>query len=119
MWDSVANVYRLGVKELYGFRHDAVLLALIAYALTIAVYLPAKSSLVELVDASVAVVDEDRSDLSRRIIAAFAGRSFSPRDGCRSRRSTRRRTPGGTRSSSIYPRTFRRTWCGAGVPPLR
>jgi len=71
VWDSVANVYRLGVKELYGFRHDAVLLALIAYALTIAVYLPAKSSLVELVDASVAVVDEDRSDLSRRIIAAL------------------------------------------------
>ena len=33
MWDSVANVYRLGVKELYGFRHDAVLLALIAYAM--------------------------------------------------------------------------------------
>ncbi len=71
MWDSVANVYRLGVKELYGVRYDAVLLVLIAYAFTIAVYLPAKSSLVELVDASVAVVDEDRSELSRRIIAAL------------------------------------------------
>ena len=71
MWGSVANVYRLGVKELYGVRYDVVLLWLIAYTFTLSVYLPAKSARVELVNGSVAVVDEDQSDLSRRIIAAL------------------------------------------------
>jgi len=71
VWDSVANVYRLGVKELYGVRYDYVLLWLITYTFTISVYLPAKSARMELVNASVAVVDEDRSDLSRRMIAAL------------------------------------------------
>jgi len=64
-------VYRLGVKELFSVRHDVVFLWLIAYAFSISVYLPAKSARMELVDASVAVVDEDGSELSRRIIAAL------------------------------------------------
>ncbi len=71
MLNSIANIYRLGVKELYGVRYDAVLLSLIAYAFTVSVYLPAKSARAELVNASVAVVDEDQSDLSRRFIAAL------------------------------------------------
>ena len=71
VWNSVANVYRLGVKELYGVRYDLVLLWLIAYTFTFSVYLPAKDARMELVNASVAVADEDRSDLSRRIIAAL------------------------------------------------
>lgn len=71
MWGSASNVYRLGIKELFTVRYDVVLLWLIAYAFTISVYLPAKSARMELVDASVAVVDEDHSELSRRIIAAL------------------------------------------------
>lgn len=71
MWDRFANVYRLGVKELYGLRRDTVMLVLIVYAFTYSVYVPAQSARLELADASVAVVDEDRSDLSRRITAAL------------------------------------------------
>ena len=63
----LANTYRLGVKELYSLRHDTVLLVLIVYSFTYAVYGPAKGARMELVDASVAVVDEDRSTLSQRI----------------------------------------------------
>jgi len=63
----LANAFRLGVKELYSLRRDSVLLFLIVYSFTYAVYGPAKGARTELVDASVAVVDEDRSALSRRI----------------------------------------------------
>ena len=63
----LSNAYRLGVKELYSLRHDSVLLFLIVYSFTYAVYGPAKGARMELVDASVAVVDEDRSTLSHRI----------------------------------------------------
>ena len=63
----LSNVYRLGVKELYSLRRDTVLLFLIVYSFTYAVYGPAKGARTELVNASVAVVDEDRSPLSQRI----------------------------------------------------
>jgi len=65
------NVWRLGVKELHSLRFDAVLVFLIVYSLSYAVYMPAKNAPTGVKDASIAVVDEDRSALSRRIAAAF------------------------------------------------
>jgi ABC-2 type transport system permease protein len=65
------NVWRLGVKELYSLRFDAVLVFLIVYSLSYAVYMPAKNSPAGVKDAAIAVVDEDRSALSRRIAAGF------------------------------------------------
>ncbi|MGD9388789.1 MAG: ABC transporter permease, partial [Gammaproteobacteria bacterium] len=62
------NVYRLGLKEMISLRHDVVLVALIIYAFTFAIIAPARGVKLELENASVAVVDEDRSQLSRRII---------------------------------------------------
>jgi ABC-2 type transport system permease protein len=61
------NVYRLGLKELVSLRHEPVLVLLIIYAFTFSVIAPARGVKLELVNASVAVVDEDRSQLSRRI----------------------------------------------------
>jgi ABC-2 type transport system permease protein len=65
------NIWRLGVKELHSLRFDAVLVFLIVYSLSYAVYMPAKNAPTGVRDASIAVVDEDRSALSRRIVAAF------------------------------------------------
>jgi ABC-2 type transport system permease protein len=67
MWNRIGNVYRLGVKELLGVRYDVVMVALIAYSFTFSVYQPAQNAAGELEDASVAVVDEDHSEASRRI----------------------------------------------------
>ena len=64
----LANVVHLGLKELVSLRHDLVLVLLIAYAFSIAIIAPAKGVRLELENASVAVVDEDRSPLSRRLI---------------------------------------------------
>src|SRR5262249_39075965 len=67
MLDRIANVFRLGVKELLGVRNDLVLVLLIAYSFTYSVYQPAKNSAGELTNASVAIVDEDHSEASRHI----------------------------------------------------
>jgi ABC-2 type transport system permease protein len=64
----LANVYRLGVKEMISLRHDPVLVLLIIYAFTFSIVAPARGVKLELVNASAAVVDEDRSLLSRRIL---------------------------------------------------
>ena len=66
-----SNVLHLGLKELVSLRHDLVLVFLIAYSFTIAILAPAKGVRLELQNASVAVVDEDRSPLSRRLTDAL------------------------------------------------
>jgi ABC-2 type transport system permease protein len=71
MMKKAANIYWLGVKELRSFSHDFVLLALVAYAFSLAVILQARSNSQELNNASIAIVDEDHSELSRRIAHAF------------------------------------------------
>lgn len=64
---GLANVGRLGVKELRSLRYDPLLLFLIVYAFTFSVYSAAEDAAIDVRNASVGVVDEDRSTLSRRI----------------------------------------------------
>lgn len=65
------NIYRLGIKELFSLRHDAVLLALIVWAFTFSIYTAATGMSHDLHNASIAIVDEDHSQLSTRIREAF------------------------------------------------
>jgi ABC-2 type transport system permease protein len=68
---SLANICRLGIKELFSLRRDAVLIFLIFYAFTYEVYGPAKNVSMEVENASIALVDEDHSVVSGRIRDAF------------------------------------------------
>ena len=61
------HILRLGIKELMSLFRDPVLLFLIAYSFTFSVYTPAKSAVMDVINASVAIVDEDDSTASRRI----------------------------------------------------
>ena len=64
---TLANIFWLGTKELRSVTHDVVLLALVAYSFSLAIISQAQSSSQEVHNASIAVVDEDHSELSRRI----------------------------------------------------
>ncbi len=68
---SLMNIYRLGVKELWSLIRDPAMLILIVYIFTAAIYTAATAMPESVNLASVAVVDEDDSPLSRKIIAAF------------------------------------------------
>ena len=61
------HVFQLGLKELVSLSRDPVLLFLIAYSFTFSVYTPAKSAVMDVVNASIAIVDEDDSEVSRVI----------------------------------------------------
>jgi ABC-2 type transport system permease protein len=74
----LANIYWLGTKELRSFGHDLVLLGLVIYTFSFAVYSQAQSLAQELRNAAVAVVDEDRSPLSRQIVEALLPPFFKP-----------------------------------------
>ena len=64
-------IYRLGLKELVSLRYDPVLVLLILYCFTLAIIAPARGVKIQLENASVAVVDEDRSPLTARLTAAL------------------------------------------------
>ena len=65
------NVYRLGVKELWSLVRDPIMLVLIAYTFTFSIYVAATAMPESLHNAPIAIVDEDGSPLSARIIASF------------------------------------------------
>src|SRR6266702_750036 len=75
---KLANIFWLGTKELRSFLHDYALVGLVIYAFSVAVIAQARSSTQELNNASIGIVDEDHSELSRRIAHAFLPPYFKP-----------------------------------------
>ena len=68
---AIANIFWLGTKEIRSFMRDYVLVVLVIYTFSFVVIAQAQSASQELHNASIAFVDEDHSELSRRIIRAF------------------------------------------------
>jgi len=67
----IQNVYRLIIKELRSIRSDPMMLVLVAYAFSVAVYMVATGASTEARDLTIGVVDEDQSDLSGRLLGAL------------------------------------------------
>jgi len=74
----LSNIYWLGTKELRSFLRDWVLLGLVVYSFSLAVIAQARSNAQELHNASIAIVDEDNSQLSQHIARAFLPPYFKP-----------------------------------------
>ncbi|PDQ23115.1 hypothetical protein CN311_00215 [Mesorhizobium sanjuanii] len=66
-----ANILQLGIKELRGLSRDPMLLVLIFYSFTIAIYTASKAMPETLNRAPIAIVDEDQSAVASRIVSAF------------------------------------------------
>ncbi|MFZ5738749.1 ABC-2 type transport system permease protein [Rhodopseudomonas thermotolerans] len=70
-FSMLRHIYRLTGKELRSLWADPILLGFIVYVFSAAVYTIATGAKFEVEAARVAVVDEDHSELSRRIAAAL------------------------------------------------
>jgi ABC-2 type transport system permease protein len=73
---KLANIFNLGVKEFRSLGRDYAMLILIAWAFTLGVYSSATGVPETLHHAPIAVVDEDQSQLSSRIVNAFQAPYF-------------------------------------------
>lgn len=71
MKQTISNIYRLGIKELWSLFRDPAMLILIIYSFTVAIYSAATVMPDTLNKAPIAIVDEDDSQLSARIISSF------------------------------------------------
>ena len=65
------NILRLVVKELRSLRADPIMLVLVAYTFTVAVYTVATGVKLEARDLTIGIVDEDQSEFSRSLLGAF------------------------------------------------
>lgn len=77
MMRSVANIWRLGIKELWSLWRDPTMLVLIVFAFTVSIYTAASSMPESMRNAAIAIVDEDQSQLSQRIVTAFYPPQFT------------------------------------------
>lgn len=71
------NIYRLGIKEIWSLLRDPTMLVLIVYVFTVSIYTSATAMPETLNRAPIAIVDEDGSPLSARIVSAFYPPQFN------------------------------------------
>ncbi len=72
------HIFHLGVKELWSLARDPIMLVLIVFAFTVSIYTAATAMPETLRKAPIAIVDEDHSPLSLRIVSAFYPPYFLP-----------------------------------------
>ncbi len=65
------NILRLVVKELRSLRADPIMLVLVVYTFSIAVYTVATGVKLEARELTIGIVDEDQSEFSRSLLGAF------------------------------------------------
>jgi ABC-2 type transport system permease protein len=75
---SLRKIWRLGVKEWWSLARDPVMLLLILYMFTGAIVIAATAQPETLARAALAIVDEDQSQLSLRLRAAYVPPQFMP-----------------------------------------
>ncbi|AXO17280.1 ABC transporter permease [Providencia stuartii] len=68
---KLQNIFYLGVKELRSLGRDKAMMALIVFAFTVSIYSSATVTPGSLHHAPIAVADQDKSQLSNRIINSF------------------------------------------------
>lgn len=73
---SLRNIFQLGLKELFGLWRDPMMIALIIYSFSLGIYVSATAAADSINRAAIAVVDEDHSQLSRRLTDSFAPPMF-------------------------------------------
>ncbi|HTR17249.1 MAG TPA: ABC transporter permease [Acetobacteraceae bacterium] len=78
MLRSLRNIFWLATKEVRSFLSDYVLLALVIYTFTFAVFAMAQSTAQEVYNAAIAIADEDHSQLSAAIARDFLPPYFKP-----------------------------------------
>ena len=74
----LTRIVWLGLKEIVSLARDAVMLGLLAYSFTFAILTESTGTSTSVNNASIAFVDEDGSQLSRSLAAAFFPPEFKP-----------------------------------------
>ncbi len=113
------NIYHLGIKELRSLVRDPVMLFLIVWAFTFAIYTSATAIPESLHMASIAIVDEDQSPLSQRITDAFYPPYFVPPSLINRSEMDARMDAGLDTFALVIPSGFQRDVLGGHAPAVQ
>ena len=116
---TISTIFWLSTKELRSFFRDWVLLALVLYSFSLAIIAQAQSNAQELHNASIGIVDEDHSALSRRIFHAFLPPYFKPAEAVAERDVDRLMNTGRYTFVVDIPPRFERDVVGGRRPLLQ
>lgn len=116
---QIGHVIQLGIKELRGLARDPVLVVLIVYAFTLSVYTASRAIPVALNHAAIAIVDEDQSPVSSRLITAFAPPYFTVPQIITQSEMDRRMDAGLDTFALDIPPNFQRDLLAGRVPTLQ
>jgi ABC-2 type transport system permease protein len=113
------NIFHLGIKELRSLLRDPIMLVLIVYAFTLSIYTRATAIPETLNKAPIAIVDEDRSPLSARIISAFYPPYFLPPELITQAEMDARMDAGLDTFALVIPPEFQRDLLAARRPAIQ
>ncbi|MGC8202982.1 ABC transporter permease [Aliiroseovarius sp. PTFE2010] len=113
------HVFHLATKELRGLLRDPLLLVLVLYAFSLDIYASATSLPEALNRASIAIVDEDASPLSRRVADAFQPPYFGPPTQIDITEVDERMDAGMDTFSLVIPPAFQRDLLAGDGPELQ
>ncbi|WP_430461516.1 ABC transporter permease [Thalassolituus sp. LLYu03] len=116
---NLNNIFRLGIKELFSIKSDTVLIALIAYIFSFAIYSVATGVNFEVNNVSVAVADDDQSLLSRKITAALLPPQFRPAEAINSEQMTTALEQGKYVFILVFPPNFEKDLLQGNRPELQ
>lgn len=113
------NIGHLGVKELRSLLRDPIMLSLIVYAFSLAIYAAATAVPETLNRAPIAIVDEDGSPLSARIAAALYPPYFKPPAYVTQQQMDRRLDAGIDTFALVIPPDFQRDVLAGRRPAIQ
>ncbi|MGK7864536.1 ABC transporter permease [Falsiroseomonas sp. E2-1-a4] len=113
------NILQLGIKELRGLARDVVLVLLILYSFTLSIHTASRAMPEALNKAAIAVVDEDRSQLSARLSGAFYPPHFTLPPLITAQEMDRRMNAGQDTFALDIPPNFQRDLLAGRVPSLQ
>ncbi len=113
------NIYQLGLKELKSLWSDKVMLLLIIYAFTANIYSSAKGVSQELHNAPVAIVDQDRSQISMRLANSLTKPYFKTPDLLEPDEATQSLDRGYHSFSIIIPPSFQKDLIAGRKPTVQ
>ncbi|MHC0055240.1 ABC transporter permease [Actibacterium sp. D379-3] len=113
------HILHLAVKELRGLMRDPLLLLLVAYAFTLDIYVSATAIPETLNRATIGIVDEDASPLSRRVADAFLPPYFVTPDQIDMAEMDARMDAGIDTFSLVFPSDFQSELVAGARPELQ
>lgn len=116
---SIANIWRMGIKELWSLLRTPALLVLIVFAFSVQIYVAATAMPFTLNKAPLSIVDEDASPLSARLASAFYLPWFSPPQAITLSEMNRRMDAGIDTFALIIPAGFQRDLLAGREPAMQ